>query len=287
MSPIPQPPFTEELLADLHAGNIDPELGARLWPAVQRDPEAKRYLDSLDRIRGSLAALGGSERIARPIPGDIAARLNALAESLGGPLGDSVGDATSVEFTEPLDSRPPGLLHFPSPSPDSPIRDFGDASPGTLSANSGAVAVPIPLDARRRRRRIAAALSAAAVTVVAAGAAFFAVNDSDHATDPTAAPPLSESIEPSLGLDTAVALRALGRNDVRGRLADPAALTACVRAVGIDRPVLGSTDMDFRGREAVLVLVGGRNGAQITALVVGSGCGPGNPEVLATPTDIG
>ncbi|WP_189094450.1 hypothetical protein [Nocardia jinanensis] len=284
MSPIPQPPFTEELLADLHAGNIDPELGARLWPAAQRDPEAKRYLDSLDEIRGSLAALRGSERITSPIPGDIAARLNALAESLGGPVGDSGRDRASVEVTEPLDGRAPGRYHFPQPSPGPAATRFGNAGPGTLSEHSGAA--PISLDARRRKRPIAAALAAAAVIVVAAGAAFFAVGDSDRETTPTAAPP-SDRAEPGPELDTAVALRALGRNDVRGRLADPAALTACVAAAGIDRPVLGSADMDFRGREAVLILVGGRNGAQITALVVGPGCGPGNPEVLAPPTDIG
>lgn len=279
MSPIPQPPFTAELLADLHAGNIDPELGARLWPAVQRDPEAKRYLDSLDEVRGSLAALGGDERITRPIPGDIAARLNALAESLGGPAGDIADGGVA----EPLDSRISGALHVPAPAPDPRITDSGSSSPGTVSEN---IPAPISLDAHRRRRRIAAALAAAAVIVVATGAAFFAVGDADRDTTPTAAPPPSESVEPDPGLDSAVALRALGRNDVRGRLADPAALTACVQAAGIDRPVLGSADMDFHSREAVLILVGGRNGAQITALVVGSGCRPGNPEVLAT-TDIG
>ncbi|NUP25536.1 MAG: hypothetical protein HOQ44_02400 [Nocardia sp.] len=281
MSPIPQPPFTTELLADLHAGNIDPELGAQLWPVVERDPEAKRYLDSLDEIRGSLAALGGSERTTRPIPGDIAARLTALAESLGGPANDSGGDTARIEFTESPIVPPPSHLPFPPP-----VRDLESSGPATPSEYSDAVAAPISLDARRRRRRAAAVLAAAAAVVVAVGAAFFAVGDTDRETTPEAAPPPSVGLEPGPTLDSAVALRALGRNDVRGRLADPAALTACVQAAGIDRPVLGSADMDFRGREAVLILVGGRNGAQVTALVVGSGCEPGNPEVLAT-TDIG
>ncbi|MGW5385710.1 hypothetical protein [Nocardia sp. NPDC003963] len=285
MSSIPQPPFTRELLADLHAGNIDPELGARLWPVVQRDPEAKRYLDSLDEIRGSLAALGSSERITRPIPGDIAARLNALAESLGGPVGVPGGD-TAVETTRPLNGPAPDYTGFPPAFPGPPRADPGNTSPGTLSGDSVTEA-PISLDAyRRRRRRIATGLAAAAVIVVAAGTALFTVGDPDPETPPRAAPPPSESVEPGSALDTAVALRALGRNDVRGRLADPAALTACVRAAGIDRPVLGSADMDFHGRDAVLILVGGRNGAQVTALVVGPGCGPGNPETIAT-TDIG
>ncbi|MET8800454.1 hypothetical protein ABZV91_29185 [Nocardia sp. NPDC004568] len=285
MSPIPQPPFTAELLADLHAGNIDPELAARLWPAVQRDPEARRYLDSLDELRGSLAALGTSERITRPIPGDIAARLDALAGSLGRPGGDPETGAARTEFAEPpRDSRPKASV-FPPPSHASASPAPEEAGPGTSLAH-GALAAPVSSDARRRQRRLAAVLAAAAALVVAVGAAFFAVAGSGGETAPTAAPPPTTSIEPGSALDTVVALRALGRNDAGGRLADPAALTACVEATGIDRPVLGSADMDFHGREAVLILVGGRNGAQITALVVGPGCAPGNPDVLAT-TDIG
>ncbi|MFQ6226000.1 hypothetical protein [Nocardia sp. NPDC002869] len=286
MSPIPQPPFPAELLADLHAGNIDPELSARLWPAVQRDPDAKRYLDSLDELRGSLAALGAAERITRPIPGDIAARLDALAESLGRPGGDSGTDTAWNGLAAPPNDAPPNPAGIPPPAFGSEPPPPDRAGPGTAFEPAGRTA-PISLDARRRRRRLAAGLAAAAVLVIAIGATFFSVGGSDTDTAPTAAPPPSASTEPGPGLDTAVALRALGRNDVGGRLADPAALAACVAAAGIDRPVLGSADMDFHGREAVLILVGGRNGAQITALVVGPGCGPGNPDVLAAPTDIG
>lgn len=248
MSPVPQPPFPPELLADLHAGNIDAATSAQLWPAVQHDPEARRYLDSLDELRSSLAGLAATERVTRPIPGDIAARLDAFAESLGDPtrqLPDGSGPA------EPLGTPP-----------------------------------PVSLDAYRRRKRAATGLAAAAALVIAAGAALFVGDSNEGDTAPTAAPAPTDSAAPDAELDSVVALRALGRNDVRGRLADPAALTACVRAAGIDRPVLGSTDMRFRGDDAVLILVGGRNGAQITALVVGAGCAPGRPEVLAT-TDIG
>ncbi|WP_328389634.1 hypothetical protein [Nocardia sp. NBC_00416] len=287
MSPIPQPPFAAELLADLHAGNIDPELSARLWPAVQRDPDAKRYLDSLDEVRDTLAGLGSSERITRPIPGDIAARLDALAESLGSAPNDSSGGAWPVEITDPLGGWSPAPSDPPPPQlpagPASLVPAPDNASPGTLPEAAG-VSAPISLDARRRRRRIAAGLAAAAAIVIAAGAALF-ISDPERDTAPIAAPP-SQGDEPAAGLDTAVALRTLGRHDVGGRLADPAALAACVRANGIERPVLGSSDMNFRGRESVLILVGGRNGAQITALVVGPGCAPGSPEFM-TATDIG
>ncbi|WP_433491368.1 hypothetical protein [Nocardia grenadensis] len=283
VSPIPQPPFPAELLADLHAGNIDPELSARLWPAVRRDPDAKRYLDSLDELRGSLKALGVAERIIRPIPGDVAARLDALAESLGRPGGGSGTDTAWNGLADPpQDSQ---SADIPPPAFDSAPPTLDRAGPGTTFEPADPTA-PVALDDRRRRRRLAAGLAAAAVFVVAIGAAFFTVGGSGTDTAPTAAPPPSAGTEPGPGLDTAVALRALGRNDAGGRLADPAALAACVAAAGIDRPVLGSADMDFHGREAVLILVGGRDGAHITALVVGPGCAPGNPDVLTT-TDIG
>lgn len=285
MNPVPQPPFPAELLADLHAGNIDPELSARLWPAVRQDPEARRYLDSLDSLSKSLSGLAESERVVHPMPGDIAARLATLAESLGGGTAP-VDGAESVESTVPL-----GDIDAVEPrSPAAAIAGRSgepDTARSSPEAGSGA-AEPISL-ADRRRRRIAAVLAAAAAVLICAGAALFVGLRTETDTRPTAAPPTgTDHTEPGAELDTAVALRALGRHDAPGRLADPAALTACVRAAGVDRPVLGSTEMTFRDRaDAVLILVGGRNGAQVTALVVGPGCGPDNPELLSPITDIG
>ncbi|WP_280420402.1 hypothetical protein [Nocardia carnea] len=281
MSPVPQPPFSAELLADLHAGNIDPELEARLWPAVRQDPDARRYLESLDALRASLTGLAESDRVVRPMPAEIAARLDAFAESLGSAAGRTGGADTagSVEATVPL-----GDIRAPAFSGRSGAAD-ADRSAPVAGPIGGA---PISLDSYRRRRRIAATIAAAAAVLICAGAALLVGTRPDGETTPTAAPTGTAGTEPGADIDTAVALRALGRHDVPGRLADPAALAACVRAAGVDRPVLGSTEMRFRDRtDAVLILVGGRNGAQITALVVGPGCGPGNPELLTSITDIG
>lgn len=253
---VPQPPFPPELLSDLHSGNIDPELGRQLWPAVRRDPEAVRYLRSLDEIRDELAHLGHSETVVRPMPADIAARLADFVETL-----DHSGPATPLV---PAPNQPP--------APQS---------------------VPLARYRGRRALRLSAAAAAAIAVVVCLGLVVAVVRDQNHA--PTAAPPSTIEItgpadpaEPDSDddLTAAVALRALGRNDVSGRLAEPTALTDCVRAAGLDRTVLGSTDMTFRGREAVLILVGGREGAQITALVVGVGCTADDPQLLAV-TDIG
>ncbi|WP_280414480.1 hypothetical protein [Nocardia carnea] len=281
MSPVPQPPFPAELLADLHAGNLDPALEARLWPAVRRDPDARRYLESLDALRTSLTGLAESDRVVRPMPADIAARLDAFAESLGSEAGHQDGGDTAgaVEATVPL-----GDVPAPALAARFGAADADRSAPGAEPAGGA----PISLDARRRRRRLAATIAAAAAVLICAGAALFAGVRPEGETTPTAAPTATAGTDSGAEFDTAIALRALGRHDVPGRLADPAALTACVRAAGVDRPVLGSTEMKFRDRDdAVLILVGGRNGAQITALVVGPGCGPGNPELLTPITDIG
>lgn len=255
-SSVPQPPFPPELLSDLHSGNIDPELGGQLWPAIQRDPEALRYLRSLDRIRDELAHLGRSETVVHPMPADIAARL--------------------ADFVETLDHSDPTTPFVPAP-------------------NEPTAPQPIPLNRYRGRRTLRPAVAAAAAiaVVVCLGLVVAIVRDQNRT--PTAAPPATVEItdpadptEPGSddGLTAAVALRALGRNDVSGRLAEPTALIDCVRAAGLDRTVLGSTDTTFHGRDAVLILVGGREGAQITALVVGAGCTSGDPQLLAV-TDIG
>ncbi len=52
-----RPPYSAELLADLHAGALDEELAARLWPRVRRDPEAVAYLARLDATQARLSAL--------------------------------------------------------------------------------------------------------------------------------------------------------------------------------------------------------------------------------------
>ncbi|BDB63221.1 MULTISPECIES: hypothetical protein [Rhodococcus] len=72
-----RPPYAAELLADLHAGALDDELAARLWPRVRRDPEAVAYLARLDATQARLSAL----RDAPPkesIPPEIAARIGAV-----------------------------------------------------------------------------------------------------------------------------------------------------------------------------------------------------------------
>ncbi|MFC9786740.1 hypothetical protein [Rhodococcus sp. NPDC127528] len=76
------PPFDPELLADLHAGVLDPEFADRLRAATLEDPEATRTLDALDAVQADLGALRARDTPAPPIPPEVLARVQgALAEA--------------------------------------------------------------------------------------------------------------------------------------------------------------------------------------------------------------
>ncbi|QSE81212.1 hypothetical protein [Rhodococcus koreensis] len=77
---LPEPPYSEDLLADLHAGVLPESVGDRLWPLVRSDPQAMAVIDALDRVTDQLGALGRDHSVSTPIPADIADRINrALA----------------------------------------------------------------------------------------------------------------------------------------------------------------------------------------------------------------
>lgn len=285
---VPQPPFPSELLADLHADNLAPELSEQLWPQVSTDPDALRYLNQLDDVNAQLRALGSDDRVVHRMPDDVADRMFRFVAELDageGPterltteLAAEPADGPTERFSTALDDGPTERLS--TALGDGPTKRLGTAPPG-----SAPVAAPISLDAyRSRSRRRMGLLAAAAAVVVAVGGAgvVFSTLDTTDGT-PTAAPAPDPSGDE---LTTAAALSALGKRDVRGPLSDETALTRCVQANGIDRGVLGASSITFRGGEAVLVLVQGPAAPTITALVVGPGCGTGAPEQLAV-RDIG
>ncbi|MBC7303176.1 MAG: hypothetical protein H5T78_19790 [Nocardia sp.] len=254
---MPQPPFPSELLADLHAGNLAPELREQLWPVVRTDVDALHYLNKLDEVNTHLRTLAADERVMHRMPDDVADRMFRFVADL------DAGEEPTERVT-PLAVVPRAPTVEPVPAAEAPIS----------------------LDryrSRSRRRLGLLAAAAATVAVLAGAGAVFSTFDTTEGT-PTAAP----YTEPGGAdeLTTAAALRALGKRDVVGPLADDAALTRCVRANGIDRGVLGATSITFRGSDAVLVLVQGAKAPTITALVVGTGCATGTPEQL-TQRDIG
>ncbi|WP_280262862.1 hypothetical protein [Nocardia wallacei] len=263
----PQPPFSTDLLADLHADNVSPELSQQLWPQVNNDPEALRFLRSLDDVTSELQALSQDPRILHPMPAEVTARMDRLLDELargGDPGRDTSGDHVAtvhhLPFGGPAADTPP-TRPMPAIAPEEPPE-------------------PTRLDERRSRRLRWLTAVAAAVAVLAGSLiAVDAVRDRDTAPQ---ASPTTQPGAPHLDGDPsdAVLLSALGRNDVAGPLGLPGAMTRCVAAAGLDRTVLGSMDVTFRDRPAVVILLTSARPPKITALVVGTGCGPGDAQVL-------
>ncbi|MFE3291157.1 hypothetical protein [Rhodococcus sp. NPDC059234] len=236
------PPFDPELLADLHAGVLDPEFADRLRAVAIQDPEAMRTLDALDAVRADLGALRTLDPPAPPIPPEVLTRIQgALAE---------------------------------------------------------APATPIALSTRRGRSPVRLAAAAAAVLVVASGAAIGVaqLTTESQPDSPSPATPLFAQPQPGRSdggveigdsLQPATALSVLGHSSL-GPLESPAARDACLLANGIDpsRPLLGSGPVRLRGVAGILMLFAGPRPPQITALVVGTGCGTDDPATLAR-ADIG
>ncbi|MFD7657280.1 hypothetical protein ACFV4N_25160 [Actinosynnema sp. NPDC059797] len=73
------PPWSVDLLADLHAGVLDPRTEAELRPLVAEDPEARAILAALDATLDDLRDLRDAPPI--PMPREVAERIDAaLAE---------------------------------------------------------------------------------------------------------------------------------------------------------------------------------------------------------------
>lgn len=77
----PCPPYSDDLLADLHAGALDDEIAERLWPLVRQDHDAMAVIDRLDAVQARLRTWGEAPAV-EPIPPDVAARLDATLRGL-------------------------------------------------------------------------------------------------------------------------------------------------------------------------------------------------------------
>ncbi|MCG8921769.1 hypothetical protein [Lentzea sp. CC55] len=66
------PPWSVDLIADLHAGVLPPEVAAQLRPRVEADAEAREILQALDATLADLRALPPI-----PMPDHVAARIDA------------------------------------------------------------------------------------------------------------------------------------------------------------------------------------------------------------------
>lgn len=74
------PPFSEDLLADLHGGVLDPETSEGLWPLVEDDPVALAYIRKLDNVTHSLRTWDDNS-VSETIPPELTARLHTALDN--------------------------------------------------------------------------------------------------------------------------------------------------------------------------------------------------------------
>lgn len=259
--PVGPPVLTDDLVADLHAGVLDEQTAARLWPLARADRDAAALLAALDattsdlRVLGARADTGAAPTPAVRVPDHVAARLDAALAGLQPPTLSSASGRTAA----------------PSPPPGGPT-DLAAAR----SRRAG----------RARRWAPGIAVAAAAVVVAAVGVGTLAGSGGGVSGTPQAAPlpsgvtDLGSSVGPQ-------AVAALG-STAYGPLTDEATRAACLEANGVPAgtTVLGASEVVLDGRRGVLLLLPGPVPPRLTALVVGSGCGAGSPDTLARQ-DIG
>ncbi len=267
---MPQPPFSADLLADLHADNLPPELSEQLWPQVRQDPQALDFLRDLDDVRVRLRMAANDSRILHPMPAAVGSRLDRLLDELSheAPSGEHVATVHHLPVAPvPPDDAPASTRPMPLVEPSEP-----DA--------------PTSLDTHRSRRLLWLTAAAAAVAVIAGSLVAVDVLRGRDGAAPRALPAPTPSITLDEDLSTSAILSAMGRYDVTGPLSSTAALTTCATAAVPDRQVLGAMNVTYHRQPAVLILLTGPRAPKITAVIVGTGCSAGDPQVLET-RDIG
>jgi hypothetical protein len=73
------PPWSVDVLSDLHAGLLPEAEATRLWPRVNADPQARAVLEALDSVRADLTDLSAAP--VEPMPAQYAARLDAVIQN--------------------------------------------------------------------------------------------------------------------------------------------------------------------------------------------------------------
>jgi hypothetical protein len=88
------PPWSVDVLADLHAGVLDARQSAALWARVNNDPEAQAILAALDSVKHDLDALGDAP--VEPMPAHFAAQLdNAIAAEAARSMPSAAGQGVA------------------------------------------------------------------------------------------------------------------------------------------------------------------------------------------------
>jgi hypothetical protein len=234
------PPWSVDVVADLHAGVYDEREAAELWPLVNADPDARAILEALEATTTDLALLTAGP--VEPMPAHFAERLDAaLANEMGRHRGEApVAPVVSLEAARRRRNRGIGW------------------GAGILAVAAAAIAaVVITLPTGRNAGDNTVALPPPAPN----GQAPSVSGNGDGA---------ESLVGPALGV------RDFGPLGNEARL--DACLTAAgldpkVRPAGIRPVTIGE-------QTGVLVILTTGNLAQYRTVAFGPDCGPGHPSIL-------
>ena len=240
------PPWSVDVLADLHAGVLDEREAAELWPLVNADPEALAIIEALEATTADLAELA-NEPVA-PMPAEFAARIDAaLAAEM----------RVSPAFQGAFEGQREQVA---------PVVDLAAAR-------------------RRRNKRIGWGAGIATVAAAAIAAVAIVVPTTQQSTPGGVAQPPPAPTGPSVGGDgggaEALVGKAIGVRDF-GSLKTEERLDACVAAAGLDADVRpeGIRPVNVAGKDGVMAIYTTGKLAQFRIIAFGADCGPGNPAIL-------
>lgn len=244
------PPWSVDVLADLHAGVLDEREAADLWPLVNADPEALAIIEALEATTADLAELANEPVV--PMPAEFAARLDAALAAEMGTRQASPAFQGAPEEQEQV----------------APVVDLAAAR-------------------RRRNKRIGwgagiATVAAAAIAAVAIAVPSTQQPDTGGIAQPAPAPaPVGPSVGGDGGGAEALVGKAIGVRDF-GPLNTEERLDACVAAAGLDPDVRpeGIRPVNVAGKDGVMVIYTTGKLAQFRIVAFGADCGPGNPAIL-------
>jgi hypothetical protein len=252
------PPWSVDLLADLHAGAVDEAQAEQLWPQVRQDPEAMAVLAALDRTKEDLAGL--AQAPAPPMPAEVAARIDAAlsAEAARAGGAQQSSEATSQEHV-------------------APVLDLAAA--------------------RRRRNRVmgwsagllTAAAAVAAVALLSPGTTTPGTPLADQGAQPPAQEAPGDAAPPGVVVDPGNPAAAFG--DIQGvqdygPLGDRERLEACLQANDI--PVQGQpVGVKVEGNDAVIVVLTTGELARYRIVAVSPDCSGDNPGTVYLDKEFG
>lgn len=242
------PPFSVDLVADLHAGVLPDDVAARLWPRVRADPEAMKVVAALDATRSDLAS---APLTAEPPPPAVTAAIESTLAAIRADTATPVPPAPQVES----------------------IEDARDRQRDARRRRGMVIA------------SIAAGIIAVVTLFIAVStASMSSQGDTERAADSTA--PVSAAT-PSAGAQVGALLSVLGRDDASFTGQNgPGRLQRCLSANGVapTTGVAGSGPLTIGGDPAVVILLSTGTAGRFEALVVGSSCDAGTPATISRRT---